>query len=105
MVDASPLADSRQQPQSVDGVARYECPVPDFNLDRLEPHLAESGTIPLTPGRPRILLVTDGDLAVVESPDQSSSHKVPPGKALWLSASAPHQTLVGTGTAYLAYPD
>lgn len=90
VVDPTPLEPVIQRPRPVGGVVRYDCPVPEFSLARIE----VDGRSVVEPG-PAILLCTDG---VVDAGDRCLDR----GSAAWVPAGDGEIVLEGAGTLYRA---
>ena len=90
VVEATPIVPAVQRPAVVDSVARYECPVPEFSLSRIE----LDGQVTLPPG-PAVLLCVDGRAEGVV-------HTLDRGAAAWIPASDGPVTLHGRATVFRA---
>ncbi|MEZ5243876.1 MAG: mannose-6-phosphate isomerase, class I [Acidimicrobiales bacterium] len=90
VVDAAPVEPRVQRPPVVDGVARYDSPVPEFSLERIE----LDGTLTLDEG-PAILLCTAGHATC-------GAHTLDRGAALWIPAADGPVELHGWGTMFRA---
>ena len=92
VVEAKPIVPEVQRPSPVDGVARYETPVPELALDRIE----LDGGITVTVRRgPAILLCTAGHAEVGDL-------ILDRGSAAWLPASDGVVELTGRATVFRA---
>ncbi|MEQ8840608.1 MAG: mannose-6-phosphate isomerase, class I [Acidimicrobiales bacterium] len=81
-----------QRPPVVDGIARYDSPVAEFSLSRLE----VDGDLPVEAG-PAVLLCTAGRA-------DAGDHVLDRGAAVWLPASDGAITLQGRATVFRAGP-
>ena len=79
------------------GGTRWQVPVPDFSLGRLD----VDGTV--TPGAagPRVVLCAGGSVTVAAG---GESVDVPAGHSAFVTAAAGQVTLTGSGQAFLAAP-
>lgn len=90
VVDAKPIDPAIQRPVTVDGVAVYDTPVPEFSLCRIE----IDGVHTLAAG-PAIAVCTDGSIEI-------GPHTLDRGAAIWLPAADGAVEATGRGTLYCA---
>jgi len=109
-VDATPfdLSAGVQTPELVGGIARYDCPVPDFNLDRIEADAANGvDKVVITGSRAQILLCTQGNVTVNASEPGGAltALTLDCGEAAWIPAATTTVEIAGRGTVFNAYAD
>ncbi|MEM7140502.1 MAG: mannose-6-phosphate isomerase, class I [Actinomycetota bacterium] len=90
VVEANPIVPAVQRPEAVDGVATYDCPVPEFSLQRID--VDGSCTIE---GGPAILLCTTGSV-------EAGDHVLDRGSAAWVPASDGPIAVEGSATVFRA---
>lgn len=90
VVDPSPIVPVVQRPIPSDGVARYDCPVPEFSLERID----LDGRATLAPG-PAIVLCTQGRA-------DGGAHVLERGAAAWIPAADGPIELDGRATIFRA---
>ncbi len=90
VVTPDPIVPAVQRPAAVDGVVRYDAPVPEFSLDRIE----LDGEVTIE-GGPAILLCTDGRA-------ESGDHTLDCGTAVWVPASDGDTVFEGRATIFRA---
>jgi mannose-6-phosphate isomerase len=90
VVEAVPVEPCIQRPEAVDGVARYDSPVPEFCLQRID----LDGAATLENG-PAILLCTTGSATC-------GPHTLDRGTAMWIPAADGHVELRGSATVFRA---
>jgi mannose-6-phosphate isomerase len=100
ITDFSTLAEPRWAAVGTPGGERFEVPVADFALTRVE--LAER-VPPAASGGPSIVLCTAGQISI-ETGGDDPPLRLAPGHAAFVSAAGPGYRLAGGGTAFVATP-
>ena len=88
IVDRRPIMPRVQQPEPVDGCARYEVPVPEFSVSRLE--VVDRSALDAGPA---VLVCTEGRVAVGEVVLER-------GAVAFMTAAEPPMLLEGRGTVF-----